>query len=314
LPPGPNGPEPYRWRVLLGLEGWSVWFRAPGSQADHLTKRQITERLEAKVGVERGYEKVYDTFDSPLSRQIRLEAYGEDVGQHSWVTASELNVYIAALRLGTDTRLLDIGCGPAGPLTYIVAKVGCQAVGLDVSDAAVSAGRARAATLGLDRLVTLRQADSNEPIPLTDRSFAVVISLDVLLHLRDRNALFREVARVLAPGGRFWFTDAGIVTGPVSSRDIELRSIRGYTQFAPPGFNERALERAGLTVVQVEDQTDNLLKNAAGRLAARIAHRRELEAVEGMEEFDREHRYLETVVELAARRALSRFAFVAERS
>jgi SAM-dependent methyltransferase len=279
-----------------------------------LTTRLITGRLEAAVGIERGYEKVYDTFDSPLSRQIRREAHGEDVGQHSWVTASELNAYMAALPLGADTRLLDIGCGPAGPLTYIAAKVGCHAVGLDVSDAAISAGRARAATLGLDRLVTLRQADSNEPIPFTDRSFAAVISLDVVLHLRDRNALFSEVARVLTPGGRFWFTDAGIVTGPLSSRDVELRSVRGYTQFAPPGFNERALERAGLTVVQVEDQTDNLLKNAAGRMAARLAHRGELEAVEGMEEFDREHRYLETVVALATRRALSRFTFVAERT
>jgi SAM-dependent methyltransferase len=265
------------------------------------------------VGIERGYENVYNTFDSPLSRQIRHEAHGEDIGQHSWVTASELNTYMAALRLGAERRLLDIGCGPAGPLTYIAARVGCQAVGLDVSDAAISAGRARAATLGLDRLITLQQADSNEPIPFTDMSFAAVISLDVVLHLRDRNALFSEVARVLTPGGRFWFTDAGIVTGPLSSREIELRSVRGYTQFAPPGFNELALERADLTVVQVEDQTDNLLKNAAGRMAARLAHRRELEAVEGMEEFDREQQYLETIVALATRRALSRFAFVAER-
>jgi ubiquinone/menaquinone biosynthesis C-methylase UbiE len=279
-----------------------------------LTTRQITGRLEATVGIERGYEKVYDTFDSPLSRQIRREAHGEDVGQHSWVTASELSAYIAALRLGVDTRLLDIGCGPAVPLTYIAAKVGCHAVGLDVSDAAISAGRFRAATLGLERLVTLRQADSNETIPFTDRSFAAVISLDVVLHLRDRNALFSEVARVLTPGGRFWFTDAGIVTGPLSSRDVELRSVRGYTQFVPPGFNERALERAGLAVVQLEDRTDNLLKNAAGRMAARLAHRGELEAVEGMEEFDREHRYLESVVALATRRALSRFAFLAERN
>src|SRR5712691_9474596 len=93
-------------------------------KSGHLTTRQITGRLEATVGIEHGYDKVYDTFDSPLSRQIRYEAHGVDVGQHSWVTASELNAYIAALRLGADTRLLDIGCGPAGPLTYIAAKVG----------------------------------------------------------------------------------------------------------------------------------------------------------------------------------------------
>ncbi len=262
----------------------------------------------------RGYEKQYEVFDSPLSRQIRREAYGEDVGQHSWVTASELNTYIPALGLNADRRLLDIGCGPAGPLMYIAAAVGCQAVGLDVSNAAISAGRVRAATLGLDRLVTLREADSNQPIPFADMSFDAVISLDVVLHLSDREALFREVARVLNPGGRFWFTDAGIVTAPLSNQELELRSARGYTQFAPPGFNERALERSRLTLVQVEDRTDGLLKNAAGRVGARLKHRAELEAVEGVNGFEREHRYLEAVVALATRHALSRFAFVAERS
>jgi hypothetical protein len=141
-----------------------------------------------------------------------------------------------------------------------------------------------------------------------------VISLDVVLHLRDREVVFSEVARMLTRGGRFWFTDAGVVTGALSSQEVELRSARGYTQFVPPGFNERALERSRLTLVQVEDRTDDLLENATGPIAARLAHRAELEGVEGMEGFDREHRYLETVVALARRRALSRFAFVAERS
>jgi SAM-dependent methyltransferase len=266
------------------------------------------------VDVDSGYNKLYETFDSPLSRRIRNEAYGEDVGQHSWVTASELNNYIPALLLTPDKRLLDIGCGPAGPLTYIAAKVGCKAVGLDVSDAAISAGRARAAAMGLDRLVTLQQADSNEPIPFAESSFDSVITLDVVLHLRDREVVFSEVARVLTPGGRFWFTDAGVVTGPLTSEEVELRSARGYTQFVPSGFNERALEHSRLTLVQLEDRTDDLIENATGRIAARLAYRAGLEAVEGVESFERENKYLEAVVALSSRRALSRFAFVAERS
>jgi len=139
-----------------------------------------------------------------------------------------------------------------------------------------------------------------------------VISLDVVLHLRNREALFGEVARVLIPGGRFWFTDAAIVTGPLSSHEVELRRPRGYTQFAPPVCNERAIERSRLKLVQVEDQTDDLLENVTGRITARFAHRAELEAVEGVDGFGREQRYLETVAALATRRALSRFAFVAE--
>ncbi len=87
------------------------------------------------------------------------------------------------------------------------------------------------------------------------------------------------MARVLNPGGRFWFTDAAVVTGPLSSHEVELRCPRGYTQFAPPGFNERAIERSSLTLVQVEDRTDDLLENVTGRITARLAHRAALEAV-----------------------------------
>lgn len=260
----------------------------------------------------KAYDDLYEAFDSPVMRQVRREAYGEDVGQHSWVTAVELDAYIPLLRLSQASRLLDVGCGPAGPITYVVAQAGCHAVGIDVSDEAIQAGRARVAAMGLARLIKLLQADSNEPMTFADGSFTVVLSLDVVLHLRDRTALFGEVARVLTPGGKFWFTDAGVVTGPVSAAEIDSRSIHGYTQFAPPGINERELERAGLKVTKVEDRTDGLLENAAGRLAARLAHRAEVLAVEGEDRFERQRRYLETVVALAQRGAMSRVAYVAE--
>jgi len=68
------------------------------------------------------YDKLYEHFDSPLMRQLRAEAYGQDIGQHSWVTAEELLADIPKLKLSPETRLLDLGCGPAGPLTYISAQ------------------------------------------------------------------------------------------------------------------------------------------------------------------------------------------------
>jgi hypothetical protein len=36
------------------------------------------------------YDTAYEAFDSPLAQQMRAEAYGEDIGQHSWVTANDL--------------------------------------------------------------------------------------------------------------------------------------------------------------------------------------------------------------------------------
>jgi SAM-dependent methyltransferase len=258
------------------------------------------------------YDDRYKGFESPLEQQLRREAYGQDIGQHSWVTAEDLAEDMARLQLARASRLLDLGCGPGGPLTYIVGRIGCRATGVDVSNSGIAAAQARAATLRLEELITLEQADLNAPLRFAAGSFNAVISLDVILHLRDRAAVFQEVARVLVPGGRFLFTDAGVITGTVSSEEIRLRSIHGDTLFAPPGFNEQMLELAGLRSIEHIDRTASLLTNAGGRLRARIQHRAEIEPVEGKIAFERQQSYLATVLALAERGAVSRMMYLAE--
>jgi SAM-dependent methyltransferase len=259
-----------------------------------------------------GYDDAYREFDSPLMRQLRSEGYGRDIGQHSWVTVEELEADISRLKLSPSLRLLDLGCGPGGPLTFLAGLVRCCGVGADVSSEGISAARARALSLGLDNLLTWQQADLNEAIPFANGSFDAVMSLDVVLHLRDRGALFREARRLLTLGGRFLFTDAGVITGPVSDQEVTFRAAHGFTQFVPPGFNERTLEEAGLRLIECADRTAALLKIASGRIAARLAHRSELEQLEGPAEFERQLRYLETALGLSERRALSRMMYLVE--
>jgi SAM-dependent methyltransferase len=260
----------------------------------------------------RGYDKLYEEFDSPLQQQLRREAYGEDIGHNSWVTAEELQEDIFLLKLSRASRFLDLGCGPGGPLTFIVGQVRCYGSGLDVSAKALSAGRARVASLGLDSFVTLLEADLNQPIPFASGSFDAVMSLDVILHLLNRLEVFREVARVLVPAGKFLFTDAGVITGAISDEEIRLRAVRGHTQFVPPGFNENMLVLAGFRVIDAKDRTASLLKTATGRLNARLGHREELEQLEGNNYFERQQRYLKTVIDLSQRGAVSRFMYLAE--
>ena len=124
--------------------------------------------------------------------------------------------------------------------------------------------------------------------------------------------LFGEIARVLVPGGRFVFTDAGVITGAVSNEEIRLRSLHGHTQFVSPGFNERMLARAGLRLLDQVDRTGSLLEVSSRRQAVRLAHRAELESQEGVEGFDRQQRYLETVCALSRRKAVARVMYVAE--
>ena len=259
-----------------------------------------------------GYEAFYREFDSPVMRQLRREAYGEDIGQHSWVGAEELREDIHRLNLSPSSRFLDLGCGPCGPLTFVLATAGCSGTGLELSASALRVGRARAASLGIADLLSTQEADLNAPLPFGLRSFDAAMSLDVVLHLPDRAKLFHEVARVLSPGGRFLITDAGVVTGPVSSEEVRRRSVHGFTQFVPAGWNESMLESAGFRLIETENRTMSVLKNAAGRLAAMQAHRAELEQLLGTAHYQSQREYLDIVVELARRGAMSRVMYLGE--
>jgi SAM-dependent methyltransferase len=260
-----------------------------------------------------GYDSIYEGFDSPLARQFRAEAYGEDIGQHSWVTADEFRADMARLRLIPSTRLLDLGCGPCGLLTYAMAMTGCHGVGLDASPPALAAGLARARQLDVEGSLTLAAANLDEALAFPDASFDAAMSLDVILHLADRSVFLGEVHRVLVPGGRFLFTDAGVITGSISDEEALRRSLHAQVQFHPPGFNERLLEAAGLRLIGTEDRTATLMKLAESRRLARLAHRDEIEKLEGAE-FELHQRYLETVIEISRRGAVSRVMYLTEKA
>jgi cyclopropane fatty-acyl-phospholipid synthase-like methyltransferase len=260
-----------------------------------------------------GYESLYREFDSPLMRQLRREAYGDDIGQHSWVGVEELRRDIHRLELSPSSRLLDLGCGPCGPLTFVLATVGCSGTGVELGPSALQLGRERAAALGIEALLSVREADLNEPLRFEPCSFDAAISLDVVLHLRDRSKLFHEVAKLLTPGGRFLFTDAGVITGSVSNEEVKKRSVHGHTQFVAAGWNEGLLESAGFRLIETENRTSSVLEIASGRLAAMQAHRAELEEVSGAAGVQSQQDYLETIVELSRRKAVSRVMYLASR-
>lgn len=258
------------------------------------------------------YNPFYRHFDSPLMRRVREESYGEDIGQHSWVTAGELREDARRLGLDAHSRVLDLGCGPGGPLAFLLSIVGCHGTGLDVSPAAVGAATARARVCGVSDRLTVHVADLAAPWPPDLGTFTAAMSIDVVLHLPDRLSMFRAVAQHLAPGGRFLVVDAGVVTGAISAAEVRRRSAHGYSMFVPDGWNESQLNTAGFRLVECEDRTASVVSAAEGRLAAYERHRGELEDLSGAEWVAGQLDYLETVRELAARRALSRMAYLAE--
>jgi ubiquinone/menaquinone biosynthesis C-methylase UbiE len=260
-----------------------------------------------------GYDPIYATFDSPLQRQIRREAYGEDIGQHSWVSAEELRADIPRLGVRAPSRLLDAGCGPGGPLVWTVRETGCRGIGVDRSAAALASARLRADEAGLGDRVELKEHDLDRPLPFPDRSFAAVMALDVVVHVADRAAFLREIARLLEPGGRLLLTDGSVQAGPITDDERAARSGNAATTLVPPGANEQWLAAAGFRILTREDRTAAARRAADGRRRARAAHRADLVGIEGETSVLRQERLLDAIVALTDRGALQRVAYLAVR-
>src|SRR5205823_12210995 len=96
---------------------------------------------------------------------------------------------------------LELGCGTGFfTLNLKLAGVIDECDVTDLSAGMVEAAQRNARNLGFD--VEGRVADA-EHLPYDDDTFDIVIGHAVLHHIPDLDKAFREILRVLAPGGRF---------------------------------------------------------------------------------------------------------------
>jgi arsenite methyltransferase len=127
-------------------------------------------------------------------------------------------------RLNPGERVLDLGSG-AGTDSLVAAQmVGEQGhvTGIDMTRAMLAKARTAAAEMGFTN-VEFVEAEA-EQLPFPDESFDVVISNGVIDLIPDKDAVFSELHRVLAPGGRIQIADVTI-QNPVSAegrRNIDL--------------------------------------------------------------------------------------------
>jgi SAM-dependent methyltransferase len=101
-------------------------------------------------------------------------------------------------RLGTVAELC---CGHAEAFQLFDARIG-RGIGVDISVSMLEAARRDNTT----RHLSFVQGDATR-LPLASDAFDTVFMLGGIHHVSDRRALFAEVARILKPGGWFYFRE-----------------------------------------------------------------------------------------------------------
>lgn len=110
--------------------------------------------------------------------------------------------------------VLDIGCGAGMDLLLAAQRTGPDghAIGVDMTDAMIERARESVVTSGM-RQVEIRKGDATS-LPIADGSIDVVNSNGVLNLVPEKELCFREIVRVLKPGGRLHLADIAL--------DVEL--------------------------------------------------------------------------------------------
>jgi 2-polyprenyl-6-hydroxyphenyl methylase/3-demethylubiquinone-9 3-methyltransferase len=193
------------------------------------------------------YDELGELWQSGTSHPVAL-LRAENQVRNPWILETVQRT------MGNACHFLDIGCG-GGLLTNFLSAHGMASVeGVDLSSGSLEQAK-QADTSGR---VVYRQANAL-CLPHKNASFNAVSAMDILEHVEYPLELIREAARVLSPGGLFFFHtfNRNFFSWLVAIKGLEWcvkntpQNLHVYRLFIRPAELRRYLEMCGLEIIEM---------------------------------------------------------------
>jgi ubiquinone/menaquinone biosynthesis C-methylase UbiE len=125
--------------------------------------------------------------------------------------------------------VLDVGTGTAQiPIELCRREASARVIAIDMAEHMLKVGQQNVERAGLTRRIELRIVDAKR-MPFADASYDVVMSNSIVHHIPEPIAVFKEMVRVVKPGGALFVRDL--------LRPNDLTALRGFVAKYAAGAN-----------------------------------------------------------------------------